>query len=286
MSIYDKPSREMLLEAINRDNGLVGDKALTWDQIATGFPEVISGESIPFNTRVMLYGLNGQGYKGTVTIEYNRIDMPTLFQGLVPTVITDPQNSLVDLLPALNKAYGLSLIADDIIDQSVKDLGTDWQLDVTMRPGCLAWQGGFRMRFAKFIPNLRDVVKDVDLNVIIAPFTLGPKPRVEYVGYGYDWTEAYTVITDTVNKTQWLMNHAITAADVDMLNGVVPLNFAFVNGAAAKDGQIALVGAVFKGILAVTPNSDYSPAFSNVAIIALAADSNYVGNLILHMNPL
>ncbi|ANZ50582.1 putative virion structural protein [Erwinia phage vB_EamM_Stratton] len=266
----------MLLEAINKQN----NTALTWNQIASGYPEVIQSEGAERNTRVLLYGLNGQGYKGSVSIEYDRIDMPTLFRNLVPVIITNPKDKLSDLLPFLNEKYGLSLIADDIVDQSVKDLGDSWLLDVAIKPGCLAWQGGFTLRFAKFIPNLKDVVTDVDLSVIIAPYTVDVKPHAEYVAYGYDWSElSKSFVTD------WAFNRVLTAADVDALNEVVPLKFAFVNGATAQPGQIALSGARFKGVTAVTPNSKYDEDFERVATIDLAADSNYSGSLILHFQP-
>lgn len=280
MSIYDKPSREMLLEAINRDNNLTGSKALTWNQIASGFPEVIQSEGAQRNTRVLLYGLNGQGYKGNVTIEYDRIDMPTLFRGVVPVVITDPVGKLSELLPFLNEKYGLSLIPDDIVDQSVKDLGESWVLDVQVKNGCLAWQGGFTLRFAKFVPNLKDVVTDVDLSVIVAPYTLGLKPQAEYVTYGYDWTE----IKDTLTK-DWLYNRTLTAADVDLLNEVVPLNFVYAPPASVKPGQIGLFGAVYKGLVTPTGKDMYDNAYTRVGIIQLDKDSNYTGNLILHFQP-
>lgn len=280
MSIYDKPSREMLLEAINRDNNLTGSKALTWNQIASGFPEVIQSEGAQRNTRVLLYGLNGQGYKGNVTIEYDRIDMPTLFRGVVPVVITDPVGKLSELLPFLNEKYGLSLIPDDIVDQSVKDLGESWVLDVEVKNGCLAWQGGFTLRFAKFVPNLKDVVTDVDLSVIIAPFTLGPKPQAEYVAYGYDWTEIKTTLT-----TDWIYNRTLTASDADLLNEVVPLNFVNVPPANVKPGQINLNGALYKGVVAVVPKGKYDESYSRAAIITLANTSNYTGDIILHFLP-
>lgn len=276
MSIYNKPSREMLLEAINKQN----NTNLTWNQIASGYPEIIQSEGAERNTRVLLYGLNGQGYKGTVNIEYDRIDMPTLFRGLVPVVITNPKDKLSDLLPFLNEKYGLSLIADDIVDQSVKDLGDSWLLDVAIKPGCLAWQGGFTLRFAKFIPDLKDIIADVDLSVIIAPYSVGPKPHAEYVAYGYDWSELSTSFTK-----DWAINRLLTIDDVNALNEVVPLKFAFTTGAAAQPGEIALFGAKFKGVTAVTPNSKYDDAYQRVATLELDPDSNYTGSLILHFQP-
>lgn len=276
MSIYDKPSHDMLLEAINKQNRTT----LTWEQIASGFPEVVQSEGAERNTRALLYGLNGRGYNGSVIIEYDRIDMPTLFRNLVPVIITEPKDMLSDLLPYLNGKYGLSLTAEDIEDRSVKDLGDSWVLDVSIKTGCLAWQGGFKLRFAKFIPNLNDVVTDVDLSVIIAPYSVADKPHAEYVAYGYDWSELASSF-----DAAWAYNRAITAEDVDSLNEVVPLKFTYATGNAVQAGQISLYGAKFKGVVTVTPNSLYDMAYERVAIIELGADSNYSGNLILHFQP-
>ncbi|QXO09587.1 hypothetical protein pEaSNUABM11_00163 [Erwinia phage pEa_SNUABM_11] len=276
MSIYDKPSAEMLLESINREN----NTSLTWDQIAAGYPEKITTPLAPRDTRVLIYGLNGQGYKGNVTIEYNRIDTAVLFRNIVPFVTTNPVAKLSDLLPFLNKTYGLSLTADDIEDQSVAGLGDSFTLTVKVKPGCLAWQTDFALRFAKFLPNLRDVVTDVDLSAIVAPFTVGDKPRVEYVAYGYDWTE----LVDTFTK-DWTTNRVLTSADVDMLNAVVPLKFVFATGANAQAGQIALQNARMGGSVAITPGDRYDQGYTRAFLINLGTDSNYTGTLILHYTP-
>ncbi|EIN7676959.1 hypothetical protein LPQ46_004532, partial [Salmonella enterica] len=122
---------------------------------------------------------------------------------------------------------------------------------------------------------------DVDLSAIIAPFVVASKPQAEYVAYGYDWTELQKQFT-----TDWAYNRAITAADVELLNEVVPLKFAYVTGATAQPEQIALQGARYMGITSVTPNDSYNPDYQRVAIIKLAADSNYAGNLILHYLPI
>lgn len=277
MSIYDKPSRDMLLDAINRQNGLTANP-LTWQQIAAGFPEAVQTPGATRDTRVLLYGLNGQGYKGTVTITYDRISMPVLFRNLVPVVITNPVNKVSELLPFLNERYGLSLEPDDIEDFSVSDLGENWIADVKIKEGCLAWQGTFPLRYAKFMPNLNDVVTTVDLDAIVAPLTVAAKPHAEYVAYGYDWTELETAFT-----TGWAFNRVLTAADVDALNEVVPLKFTYA--ASPQQDEISLFGAVFKGTEAVTPQSLYRQEFRRVAKIQLATGSNYTGTLYLHYSP-
>lgn len=276
MSIYDKPSAEMLLEAINREN----NTSLTWNQIAAGYPEKITTPLAPRDTRVMLYGLNGQGYKGNVTIEYNRIDTAVLFRNIVPFISTNPVDKLSDLLPFLNKKYGLSLTKDDIEEQSVKELGDSFLLTVVVKPGCLAWQTDFALRFAKFLPNLKDVVTDVDLSAIVAPFTVNTKPRAEYVAYGYDWSE----LTDTFTKT-WTSNRLLTADDVQKLNEVVPLNFFFGEIGTVQPGQIGLQNARMGGSVAVTPGDRYDQDYTRAFLINLGDNSNYTGTLILHYAP-
>lgn len=276
MSIYDKPSAEMLLEAINREN----NTSLTWSQIAAGFPEAITTPLAPRDTRVLLYGLNGQGYKGNVTIEYNRIDTAVLFRNIVPFVSTNPVAKLSQLLPFLNKQYGLSLTADDIEEQSVSELGDAFVITVKVKPGSLAWQTDFALRFAKFLPNLKDVVTDVDLSAIVAPFTVDVKPRAEYVAYGYDWSE----LADTFNK-DWTTNRVLTADDIQKLNEVVPLNFFYGDATTVQAGQIGLQGARLGGSVAVTPGDRYDQDYTRAFLINLADSSNYAGTLILHYTP-
>ncbi|ANZ48443.1 virion structural protein [Erwinia phage vB_EamM_Caitlin] len=270
----------MLLDAINRQNNLTA-KPLTWNQIASGYPEEVLTPGADRNTRVLLYGLNGQGYRGNVTIEYDRILMSVLFRNVIPVVIANPVQNVSQLLPALNAKYGLSLVASDIDDFSVASMGENWIADVSIKPGCLAWKGTFKLRYAKFFPNLADAVTDQALLAIIPPFTVSAKPQGEYVAYGYDWTN----MTQQFG-TDWAYNRALTADDVDLLNEVVPLKFGYVTGATAQTGQIALQGARFMGTAAVTPGDQYDDSFQRVAIIKLAADSNYAGNLILHYQPI
>ena len=279
MSIYDKPSREMLLEAINIQNGLTANP-LTWEQIASGYPEDVLTPGADRNTRVLIYGLNGGGYKGNVAITYDRIEMAILFRNVVPMVVTNPVNQLSELLPFLNKEYGTSFVAEDVEDFSVKEMGESWIADVKIKPSCLAWKGTFQLRYGKFFPNLADVITDVDLSAIIAPIAVGAKPHAEYVTYGYDWTDLRQQF-----ETDWAYNRTITAADVDMLNEVVPLSLTYAAPADAKPGEISLRGARYLGYSNVVAKSTYNLDYRRVATITLAATSNYTGSLYLHYLP-
>lgn len=280
MAKYTKTSKEMLLDAINIENNLQNNP-LTWNQIAAGFPEKVTSAGADKNTRLIIYGLKQGGYKGTVTLKYDRISLPEIFRNVTPVVVTEPVALLSQLLPKLNKTYGLSLDKDDIIEQSVADLGEDFLITVQLRSGCVAWEGDFELRFTKFRPKLKDVIADNVLDVIVAPFPMGTKPRAEYVAYGYD----YSTMGETF-KT-WAVNRTLTQDDIDELNETVQgLKLVNKTGANAAAGEIALSGAKVTSINTVTANSLFNVMYEKAIVITLAATSNYEGQLIIHYSSL
>ncbi len=280
MAKYTKTSKEMLLDAINIENNLQNNP-LTWNQIAAGFPEKVTTAGADKNTRLIIYGLKQGGYKGTVTLKYDRISLPEIFRNVTPVVVTEPVALLSQLLPKLNKTYGLSLDKDDIIEQSVADLGEDFLITVQLRGGCVAWEGDFELRFTKFRPKLKDVIADNVLDVIVAPFPMGTKPRAEYVAYGYD----YSTMSETF-KT-WAVNRTLTQDDIDELNETVQgLKLVNATGANAAAGEIALAGAKVTSINTVTENSLFNVMYEKAIVITLAATSNYEGQLIIHYSSL
>lgn len=280
MAKYTKTSKEMLLDAINIENNLQNNP-LTWNQIAAGFPEKVTSAGADKNTRLIIYGLKQGGYKGTVTLKYDRISLPEIFRNVTPVVVTESVALLSQLLPKLNKTYGLSLDKDDIIEQSVADLGEDFLITVQLRAGCVAWEGDFELRFTKFRPKLKDVIADNVLDVIVAPFPMGAKPRAEYVAYGYD----YSTMGETF-KT-WAVNRTLTQDDIDELNETVQgLKLVNKTGANAAAGEIALSGAKVTSINTVTANSLFNVMYEKAIVITLAATSNYEGQLIIHYSSL
>lgn len=280
MAKYTKTSKEMLLDAINIENNLQNNP-LTWNQIAAGFPEKVTSAGADKNTRLIIYGLKQGGYKGTVTLKYDRISLPEIFRNVTPVVVTEPVALLSQLLPKLNKTYGLSLDKDDIIEQSVADLGEDFLITVQLRAGCVAWEGDFELRFTKFRPKLKDVIADNVLDVIVAPFPMGAKPRAEYVAYGYD----YSTMSETF-KT-WAVNRTLTQDDIDELNETVQgRKLVNATGANAAAGEVALAGAKVTSINTVTENSLFNVKYEKAIVITLAATSNYEGQLIIHYSSL
>lgn len=276
---YLKPSREMILDAINIENGLQNNP-LTFNQIALGIAQEITTPGSTRNTRLLVYGLRGGGYRGNVTLQYNRLSVENMFRGVTVLVLGDPVAKLSDILPAFNKAYGITLVASDIEDQDVSALGESWVSTIAIKAGNPVYKGSFQVRYAKNIPRLINIILDNTLEVIAAPYTDRSKPHAEYLAYGYDWTE----MQDTFDKN-WSAGVAVTQLGVDQLNEVVPLKFTFGDPALVSPGEVSLRGAKVVSRQAVTAGSVFNQSYQKVVVVQLAADSNYAGQLYLHYLP-
>lgn len=273
-----KPSRQAVVDAINHTNGLY-DKPLTLDQIALGYAQDIPELNAPRNTRLLIYALNGSGMRGTQTVTYNRYSFNRYFLNITVFVFGEPVKMASDVLPLVNKKYQTELRKEDIIDVDVSKLGEDWIVDILPRPGNVMWTGGFKLRYARHIPSLPDLIPNNVVDVIKPIYTLSPKSRGEYLAYSYDFTE----MSATLDKM--VVGQVVTAAQVEEMNVAANLNFSVAAPADLPPGAVGLNGAKISAKLAVAEDSRYNPGFGKVVVLTLAADSNYVGDIFLHYAP-
>jgi len=114
---FGSPGPAAILAAINKEQGI----ALESRQVAIGTPSATSGDML-FNTNLLLTAVSGQGLKGTYTVRYNRADA-ALASALNNRVL--PGNSSFnaatthELIPLLNSASGLTLVAADIVNEPI-----------------------------------------------------------------------------------------------------------------------------------------------------------------------
>lgn len=278
MHPYIKPSREMVLNAINIENGLQNDP-LTFEQIALGQPQVITTPNSKRNTRLLVYSLMKRGYKGNVTITFNRYSMENLFRGVTVVVIGDPVAKLSDILPAFNKATGIVLLPDDIVDKDVSKLGLSWVTDLVVRPGCVAYTGKVTVRYAQDLPRLIDIIHDNVLDAIRTRLAVADKPRAEYVGYSFDWSKMRQHLNGLTLGT------TATQELADRLNEVIPLKFTTKPATEITDDSISLNGAIIRRREDVVAGGLYNTSYQRVVVLEMSAASNYNGELFLHYDP-
>lgn len=283
MGTIAKASDALLLDAINRDNGLTSNP-LTLNEIGMGLPVASVANDASFNTYCTIYGLYGRGYHGSVTVKYRRYELEKMFLGLTPTLI-DPNltpTKISDLLPLFNEQYGVALTATDIVDAVFPANTKDILTTITAKDANWAWLGELRVRFAQQLPWLDvEVPPDTDINAINPTVPYTDKPRGEYVTYGYDWSDA----SETLKATSAGAGKVITQTQLDALAVITTLKFTLATGVDIGDGEISLAGAVWGGPVLTTTNTEYnSHDFAYVNVLTLDSASNYAGKLYFHYN--
>lgn len=283
MSTLAIASHQLLLDAINRDNGLTANP-LTLNEIGLGLPVPSVANDASFNTYCTVYGLLGRGYYGSVQLKYRRYELGKMFLGLTPMLI-DPNLvpvKLSDLLPLFNDQYGVALTADDIVDRVLPANTKDILTDLVAKDSNWAWLGSIKVRFAQTLPFLSDeIVPQTEIDAIKPVLGYTTKPRAEYVTYGFNWTD----VSATLAATDARAGQPITSAQVDALQSITTLVLTLATGAGIPAGAISLAGAVWGGPVLTTSSTDYnSTDYMYANTLLMSADSNYEGSLIFHYN--
>ncbi len=271
-----KHSRQAVVDAINHTNQL-WDDPLTLERIALGYAQDITEPGAKKNTRLLVYALNGSGLRGTQNVTYDRLSFTRYFLNITVFVFGEPVQKASDVLHLVNDKYQTEIRKEDIIDVDVSGLGEDWIVEIQPRPGNVMWTGSFKLRYARHIPTLDELIVNNVVDVVKAPYQLGAKPRAEFLSYAYDYTEMSAMLDAMV------VGATVTDAQVEAMNVAANLNFSTAVPAELPKGAVGLYGAKVKAVrVAVTPDSKYNPIYQKVAVITLAATSNYAGDLFLH----
>ncbi|MNH65369.1 hypothetical protein D3C73_173780 [compost metagenome] len=158
MSIYSQSPDQMVRELINNANTPLVPFAP--ENLTFGTPQVVTGNP-SVNATVKVRGIQGEVYAGQVAISYNRLDLGVLYRGNYrPEFTALGQSTLYRLLPEINKALGLNLTKNDLIDVDLKLLeeGDQVNLELRAKPGSLAYTGLATILFNRRQLMLTDVL--------------------------------------------------------------------------------------------------------------------------------
>lgn len=112
--------KQKLLDLINEDN----NTSLTLEQLRFSQPvTVTTGENDNRNTKVIVYGVEAEGYGGQFPFTFERLDLAALFVGR--TAIAEVQGtnfSLAEILASLSERFSITLYPEDFTSP---DLGPE-----------------------------------------------------------------------------------------------------------------------------------------------------------------
>lgn len=116
--LYQKASLDLLYDLINRDNPnlpykVSADTFVLHSGPVVKDPTTNNGR----NTQVVMRGVQGKGYRGLVTFNYNRIDFGQLFKDIEVVVTHYTATNFYGLIAMFNSVYGLAVTADEMNNQ-------------------------------------------------------------------------------------------------------------------------------------------------------------------------
>ncbi len=129
---FDKSSKELLVGLINK----TCRKEFLPSQLIFGAPTAITGNK---NTEVGLTSV-GAGFFAGTTVQYNRLDLTVMFQGVAIHIADGSYPSSLDIVEDINQTFSLKMGADDVIVEPVVWSG-ERKYILKAAPGSLIWFG-------------------------------------------------------------------------------------------------------------------------------------------------
>lgn len=205
---YGKVSDLLVFDLINRDNpGLpipVSDSNVIVEKITTVQPSAATNNR---NTQARLRGVQGAGYRDSITLYYDRVSLARLvpwwnlgFGTQRASGITNfTAASLHELLPSIFDAYGFNLQPKDVTNVSFGGVGSpNYSLyyNCTALGSSPAYVGGFTGMLKRGLPVLDTSITVDTLNIMKHPIPLdGNQVCVDLMTWGIDFTAYKNLLT-------------------------------------------------------------------------------------------
>lgn len=133
---FKKLPKQIIVDLINFDN----DTNLEVDLLTFDVPVVTETK---FNTSLVVTSVPDSNYIGSVTLKYDRIDINTIIGVHGVNIPVGTARKISDLIPAINKRFGINLTTDDYFDSALpvleESLDEIKSFNVLMQPKSLIY---------------------------------------------------------------------------------------------------------------------------------------------------
>lgn len=271
------PSEDMVIALINRDNDLYLSRAdvVVGDIRNNLNPTEILSTGYMRDTTATLKAVFGGNFKENTDINYRRLDADVIFGKTVAVIPPEGQGNTFDLLPAINKMFGLALQDRDVVNEIINIRALPVELTVKFRDDCPAWKGGIPVVIRRVPIDIDTVIKNNELPIQRYPTGQSELIQGDLYAYSRDFNEYSDTLVD--------INFA-TPLDpvVDVLNRtMMPDNW--VIQPTPKAFNLYNANVVYNGPVTLPYSS--RRGFNRVLVIVLdPVCNNMAGRLILHYN--
>lgn len=169
MSDLTKTSKALFYDLVNSANAALASNPLSDSNVTLSVPT--DGTFGDKNTQVTITAIAEEGYKGSVDVTYDRLDIGTLFSdaSITPTVEGDGFADAAALLSAINSQYGLNLSADDIQNDDLSAQTYPSTYTLTIAAGSLAYIGTVDVSLPGVQTDLNSAVTTTALDGLTPP---------------------------------------------------------------------------------------------------------------------
>lgn len=212
--LYQKASLDLLYDLINKDNPDLPYKVSKDTFVVHAGPTVLTPTAdAPYNTSVVMRGIQGAGYRGLITFRYNRIDLANLFKDTKVVLTHYTATTYEALRPLFNSLYGMALDASEWFTGSFSNNTnyTTWTSNSTLgipsTTASLAFIGKIPVvQWNRGTPSLETMVSKQESTIPLLVIPTDPKHDFAAYYRGIDFTSIKAEIVavyNTNNAGSW-----------------------------------------------------------------------------------
>mgnify|MGYP001201299130 FL=1 len=214
-------------------------------------------------------GRYGSGLRNKVVVTYRKLDIATLIKSVTPRVYFSGAKTTADLLPAINDAFGLDLVASEIVDSPLSSDGTTATLKIANSSNLYTGSVTLYVWAAKI--GLPAVLTVRDLVPVLNSYPAGSKVPGAVLTAGHDYTSIGPQLSSV---TTGVLTDAVVALLVPLLTAVDGIPWTSVSPAvySLKNAQV-----VYNGVMSGLPASYATlnrTTYSNVMVLIPDATAN------------
>lgn len=155
---FSKASAAIILDLINGSQ--TPPATLTAADITLGVPSANATDpETTGDTAVVVTGVLAEGYKGSVTVTYNRVPITAVVGANSDEFEVGSATNVSDLLAQINARFGINLTAAEITDAALPDVtGGAASFDLVIAASCLVYSGTLSLTLVPNATELNTVI--------------------------------------------------------------------------------------------------------------------------------
>lgn len=165
VSNFLQTNNKIVLDLINEQNST----ALPEAAVTFGAPaEKVVGQ---IATDLVVTAAEGSGYRGDVTMTYNRVPLGFMNTNEPDLVIETEATTTQGLIEFLNTTFGILLTNEDIVDAPIPELEPDVNtgVEVAANAASLVWHGKVTLQLTATLTQLSSVLTTTTLDGLYPP---------------------------------------------------------------------------------------------------------------------